>query len=244
MGILISVIVPAYNEEKMIASCLASLQKQSFPKLNHTAPYSLYNSNYEIIVVDNASTDKTGEIAKKMRVKVVLEPQKGVVFTLKRGFANAKGEIVAMTDADTIVNQDWLKNIVQTFKKDTRVTSVGGRTIFRPRSFLSVLAEPVMNLGCYLLKIANGANAALKNEDYREIGGLNEKINLNWEAELFLRAKKQGKFVFLWHNPVITSSRHFYGREGLKYCLTGLINAISLLLFKKPVFYHFKSIRD
>ncbi|MCJ7786820.1 glycosyltransferase family 2 protein [Patescibacteria group bacterium] len=231
--IFISVVVPAYNEEKNIGRCLASLQKQSFSE-----------SNYEIFVVINASTDKTGQIAKKMGVKVVFEPKKGVVFALKKGFSQARGEIIAITDADTIVNPDWLKNIIQTFKKDAKITSVGGRTIFRPRSFLSVLAEPVMNLGCCLLKIANGANAVLKNEDYRKIGGLNKKINLNWEAELFLRAKKQGKFVFLWHNPVISSSRHFHGREGLKYCLTGPINAIALLLFKKPVFYHFKSVRE
>jgi len=227
------VVVPAYNEEKLIASCLASLQKQSFSK-----------TNYEIIVVDNHSTDRTADIAREMGVKVFLEPQRGVVFALKRGFAEARGKVVAMTDADTIVNRDWVKNIAQTFEKDVKITSVGGQTIFRPKTFLSVLAEPLMNFGCRFLKIASGANAALKIEDYHKIGGLNEKINLNWEAELASRIREQGKFIFLRDNLVVTSSRHFHGLEGLGYCLTGPINAFSFLLFKKPVFYRFKNVRN
>ena len=230
---LISIIIPAYNEEKNIGQCLQSLKNQNFPA-----------DDYEIIVINNVSTDKTGEIAKKMGVKVIFESKKGVAFALKKGFDEAQGKIVAMTDADTAVNPNWLKNMTEAFKKDQEVTSIGGRTFFRPRTFLSVIAEPFLNLGCFFFKIANGANAALENKFYHKIGGLNGEINLNWEADLALRAKKHGKFIFLWNNPVVTSSRHFHGLEGIKYCLAGPLNAISLLLFKKPFFYYFKYYRD
>lgn len=231
--ILVSVVVPAYNEEKLIASCLASLQKQSFSK-----------TNYEIIVVDNHSTDKTGEIAKKMGVKVIFEPKKGVVFALEKGFSQTQGEIISFTDADTMVNKDWLKNIYQAFQNNPGLVFVGGRTIFRPRRVLSYPAEMVINFGCWLAKVSNGVNAAVRKDVYQKIGGLNEKINFNWENDLSLRAKKEGRVFFLWHNPVTTSSRHFRGVAGIRYCLKGIINGIYLILFKKTIFFHFGDVRD
>ena len=230
--ILISIVVPAYNEEKLIAACLRALKNQNFPP-----------KNYEIIVVDNASTDRTGEMAKKMGANVVFEPQKGVAFALKKGFSQAKGEIIAITDADTVVNPHWLKNIYQFFQKNPKVVLLGGRTIFRPVRLLSFLAEIVVNLSCRFLKMSNGANMALRKRVYQKIG-LNEKINFNWENDLSLRARKEGEIFFLWHNPVITSSRHFKGKEGLKYCLKGLINGIYIVLFKKVIFYNFGDVRD
>ncbi len=230
--ILISVVVPAYNEEKLLTSCLKTLKKQNFPALN-----------YEIILVNNASTDKTAEIGKKLGVKVVFEPKKGLTFALKRGFSQAKGEIIAITDADTIVNPDWLKNIFSVFQKNSDIVLVGGRTIFKPVTVLSFLAERVINFGCCFLKMANGANMALRRKVYEKLG-LNESISFNWENDLSLRAKKEGKIYFLWDNPVITSSRHFKGKEGIRYCLKGLINGICVCLLKKTVFYHFDDVRE
>lgn len=230
--IFISVVVPAYNEERLIATCITSLQKQTFPK-----------ANYEVIVIDNHSTDKTGEIAQKMGAKVIFEPKKGVAFALKKGFSQAKGEMIAVTDADTIVNSDWLRNIYHTFRKYPDIVLLGGRTIFRPRRVLTSLAEMVINLSCRFFKMSNGANMAIRKDVYEKIR-LNEKISFNWENDLSLRAKKEGKLAFLWHNPVVTSSRHFKGIEGIKYSLEGLINGISVLLFKKTLFFHFGDVRD
>jgi cellulose synthase/poly-beta-1,6-N-acetylglucosamine synthase-like glycosyltransferase len=231
--ILVSVVVPAYNEEKLIASCLMALKNQNFPQ-----------QNYEIIMVNNASTDKTGEIAQKLNVRVIFQPKKGVVFALKKGFSQARGEIISFTDADTMVNKDWLKNIYRAFQKDPGLVFVGGRTIFRPRKVLSYPAEMVINFGCWLAKVSNGVNAAIRKDVYQKIGGLNEKINFNWENDLSVRARKEGKVFFLWHNPVITSSRHFKGVEGIRYCLKGIINGIYLILFKKTIFYNFGDVRD
>lgn len=230
--ILVSVVVPAYNEEKTIPACLSSLNKQNFPK-----------SNYEVIVVNNASTDKTGELSQKMGTKVIFEPKKGVAFALKKGFSQANGEIIAVTDADTIVNPDWLRNIYHNFKKNPDIVLLGGRTIFRPRRVLSFLSEIVINLSCRFLKMSNGANMAIRKDVYKKIR-LNEVINFNWENDLSVRARKEGKVFFLWQNPVITSSRHFKGVEGVRYCLKGIIDGIYLILFKKTIFYNFGDVRD
>ncbi|MDB5194466.1 MAG: putative glycosyltransferase, partial [Parcubacteria group bacterium] len=86
----ISLIVPAYNEEKSIELCLE---------------HAISNSNgdlYEILVIDNASTDKTALIAASIRgVRVVREEKKGLTRARQRGYIEAKGNILAFIDADT-----------------------------------------------------------------------------------------------------------------------------------------------
>lgn len=229
--ILISVVVPAFNEEKNITSCLKALKKQNFPK-----------QNYEIIVVDNASTDKTGEIANKMGTKVVLEPKKGLVFALKKGFDNLRGQMVAVTDADTLVPQDWLEKIVDTFRKNSSLVSLSGRIIFQPKNFLIFMAELTMNVFSLLSHSSFGCNFAFKKEIYQKIG-LSEN-HLGWETDFSTRAKRYGQTAFLWGNPVVTSSRHYQGKEGLKYACRAALNGLSITLFKKTIFNSFSDVRD
>lgn len=88
---MISVIVPAYNEQHYIKKCLESLMNQDLAK-----------TFYEIIVIDNASTDKTSQIVKKLPVKLVYEPKRSVVKARQKGVNEALGSIVASADADTI----------------------------------------------------------------------------------------------------------------------------------------------
>jgi len=90
---IISVIIPAANEEKTLPFCLASLKKQTF-------------SNFEVIVIDNNSTDKTAAVAQKFGAKVVSEKKQGIIYARERGFQEAKGEIIARTDADTHLQID------------------------------------------------------------------------------------------------------------------------------------------
>lgn len=104
---LISVIVPAYNEEKYIRACLDSLTNQDLPK-----------RFFEIIVVDNNSTDKTKEIIKKFPVKYTFEEKRNVVAAKQRGVKIAKGKIIASADADTFYPKSWLSDI----KKHSKIT--------------------------------------------------------------------------------------------------------------------------
>ena len=94
----ISVVVPAYNEEQYIAACLSSILNQKNEAL------------HEIIVVDNASTDATAQIAASYPgVRVVLEQNKGLPYARQRGLEEAVGDIVAYIDADTKVRPGWLQ---------------------------------------------------------------------------------------------------------------------------------------
>lgn len=94
----LSVVILAYNEEEYLPHALDSIAAQT------VAPD-------EVIVIDNNSTDRTAEIARSYPfVRLVNEPQKGIAPARDRGFAEAKGPLLARIDADTVLPPDWVKN--------------------------------------------------------------------------------------------------------------------------------------
>ncbi len=108
----VSVIIPAYNEEKYLPSCLEALQKQQEPA-------------DEIIVVDNNSTDKTANIAREFDVILVREKKQGMIPARNLGFNTAKFDILARIDADTIVPSSWVKRIKEDFSNNKIVGLTG-----------------------------------------------------------------------------------------------------------------------
>ena len=113
---LITIIVPVRNEEKTIEKCLQSLKSLDYP-------------NYEIIVVNDGSTDGTEKILKKFDTIVVLNTE-GVGPSMARNLAieNAKGEYLAFTDGDCLIDKDWLNQLLAYFK-DTNIMGVGGNQL-------------------------------------------------------------------------------------------------------------------
>ena len=114
----ISLIIPAYNEEKYIKDCLLSIQKHG-------------EGLFEVIVINNASTDATASIVKEFKnIKLVNENKKGLPFARNRGLAEANGEIVAFIDADTKIPKGWVKKIEKAFKKNDKLVSISGPYIY------------------------------------------------------------------------------------------------------------------
>jgi glycosyltransferase involved in cell wall biosynthesis len=112
---MVSVVIPAYNEEKCIEKCLDALVKQET------------TIKFEVIVVNNTSTDRTQELVKKyvrkLDLKLLDEKKKGRGSARHAGFQAASGNIIFSTDADTIVPIDWIEKIMGKFKKDTDAVS-------------------------------------------------------------------------------------------------------------------------
>ncbi|HNT89861.1 MAG TPA: glycosyltransferase family A protein, partial [Candidatus Hydrogenedentes bacterium] len=98
MAIQFSVVIPAHNEEAVIALCLRSLEAMDYPR-----------ERYEVIVVDDASTDRTAEIAREFGARVITEKCASIAAVRNRGAREARGEIIAHLDADMIVDPLWLK---------------------------------------------------------------------------------------------------------------------------------------
>lgn len=135
--IRVSVVIPAYNEEKLIERCLASLQAQT------VAPY-------EIIVIDNNSHDATAAIAKSHGAIVAAETAQGIAWARDAGFNRASGDIIARLDADCIAPPQWVEIITNYYQKQPlsrarAITGMGFYTL-RPR-FIGKLFGTLMSTG-------------------------------------------------------------------------------------------------
>lgn len=108
----VTVVIPAFNEEKNIARTIEAVLAQDYP-------------DREVIVVDNASSDKTAEVASRYPVRVVREPEKGLLNARERGRLEASGQIIANIDADCLPETDWLARAVRYFGDD-RIVAVSG----------------------------------------------------------------------------------------------------------------------
>jgi glycosyltransferase involved in cell wall biosynthesis len=118
----VSVVVPARNAERTIGECLTSLVRAAYD-----------SDRREILVVDNASTDRTAEIIRRHPVRYLFEPRRGPSAARNRGIGAASGEIVVFTDADCVVTKDWLRGLVERFDSDD-VWGVAGEIVAYPPS--------------------------------------------------------------------------------------------------------------
>ncbi len=105
----VSVVIPTYNEENYIEKALKSLQSQSF-------------KDFEIIVVDDGSTDRTRDIIRKFDKATLIEGEhKGPAFSRNIGARIAKGGILVFVDADMTFHKDYIKNLILPIKKDNKI---------------------------------------------------------------------------------------------------------------------------
>jgi glycosyltransferase involved in cell wall biosynthesis len=112
----ISVIIPAYNAEATLGSCLRAIKDQQG---------LVYGEDYEVIVVDDGSTDSTGEVAAREGVMVIQQDKAGPAAARNNGAKSARGEILVFTDSDCVPAHDWLEILVKPLEDD-QVTGVKG----------------------------------------------------------------------------------------------------------------------
>ncbi len=234
-----SVIIPAFNEEDSIADCLKSLKKQDYP------------GKIEIIVVDNASTDKTAEIARENGAIVLYEGRKGISAARRKGYEKSTGEILAYTDADSKVPPDWIARLNHIFNSDEHIAAVGGFFMFDGVGFIiNLLANkiflPINNLAVkYILSpyspFLTGSNMALRRDVYEKSGGFDPKIMHAEDIDMAKKAAKFGKVYFDSKLKVKTSFRRYSG--GHKNILFVLSKAIreSFVVISKFVIIKFSS---
>jgi len=225
----ISVIVPAYNEEKYLAKTLKTLRNQTF-------------KDYELIVVDNNSKDRTNEIARKLADRVVVEKKKGYHNATNRGAKEAKGKIIAFCDADSLYPRDWLEKIMADFENNKGLVAIYGGTKFHDSAslliFLSkIFYETIIRLSLLLgFHNPGGFNFVMKKSAYFKAGGYDSKIynGASLDAELGRRLQKIGPLKFRPDIIVQTSSRRFRINGYFKTTLMFLIAWYTINFKKKP----------
>ena len=237
---LISVVIPAYNEEKYIDKCLESLKNQTFPK-----------EKFEIIVVDNGSTDKTVKIAKKYGVRVVYEKRRGIAYARQRGLLSAKGEIVCGTDADTILPPNWLEKIYDKFRNDKKLVGLGGGFEFwDDRSIFSkIICKMISMLGFLMSKtprpILVGYNHSFRRTIILSRGGYETELGARHTLDdiaLAIKFKRCGKFIYDPNLKVLTSSRRLK-KHPIGYLVIPVIEYFRMFIFHKKAKFDWKPIR-
>ena len=98
----ISVVIPVKNAGRFIPQCLNSLNNLNYPK-----------DRYEVIIADSSSTDNTRELSASLGAKVAAVDGESVCSGRNSGFKAARGEIIAFSDADCVMDRDWLFNAVK-----------------------------------------------------------------------------------------------------------------------------------
>lgn len=195
----ISVVIPVYNEEKYIKQCLEGLKAQE------VAPD-------EIIIVDNNSTDKTIETARQFDVTIVKEAKQGISYARNAGFNAAKYDIIARTDADTIVPPDWIKKIRSNFESDP-IDALGGPLVYYE---LPIKTSTYSNIFYILIRLIQrhntliGVNMAIKKEMWNRVKNTVchdiDKIHEDIDLAIHIDQKK-GKIKYDRTLVVKTSAR-------------------------------------
>ncbi|MCL5771476.1 MAG: glycosyltransferase family 2 protein [Actinobacteria bacterium] len=233
---LVTIVIPAFNEEKFVDKTLQSILIQDY-------------KNFELIVVDNNSTDNTSKIAEDFGAKVIFEPSQGVGFARQKGFMEAKGKIIATTDADTILPSNWVSRIVEEFEKDKELVAFGGLYTLYSGAVTARIAVSYLTYPFWLLDkffshgwSLPGANLAIRKDAFLKIGGFKTELKLGEDANISQRLKTIGKVKLDPDFLVQTSGRRF--KNGL-FCglLTYAPNGIIRMLFKKEKFVKLTPVR-
>lgn len=112
--IRVSVIIPAYNAEKTIGRCLHALMNQDYPE------------KYEVIVVDDGSTEDTPNIVKKFKAHLVTQENSGPAAARNRGAAEAGGDVLLFTDSDCEPQENWISEMIKPFRNHHEIVGVKG----------------------------------------------------------------------------------------------------------------------
>ena len=200
----ISIVIPAYNEEKLLASTLAAVARAS-------APFQARGWAVETIVCDNNSSDRTGAIARENGAVVVFEPVNQIARARNAGASAATGDWIIFIDADSAPSAELLEDAAQAMTSGRYLA--GGATVKLDEDlFIASRVTAAWNLASRILRLAAGSFIFCEMRLFREIGGFSHDLFVSEELEFFKRVKKAAKargrrVVILSRHPLVTSAR-------------------------------------
>ena len=231
----VSVVIPAYNEEKYLPLCLESMKKQD------------YAAQYEVIVVDNTSTDNTAKIALDWGAKVVYESKRSPACARQKGVEAATGEIIVFIDADTQAPTCWLSTIVSRFVREPETVVISGPYAYFDAGSIARIASYIGNFISIIIdqlfrKVLDkgsavwGSSFAVRRSALLEVGGFDTSIRFYGEEyELSLRLKRAGKGGIIPRLFVLTSARRLKRIGVVTLYWNWVVDYFSVLFWYEPI---------
>ncbi len=243
----LSFVIPAYNEELLIRKCLDSILKQA---TNHM-------SDIEIIVVNNASTDKTREIALSINgVIVVDEPKKGIANARHAGFLSSTGDLIANIDADTMLTPAWVDKVLKEFSKNEKLVALSGPYIYydlakiynllvRVYYYIGYISHVINHTIFHIGAMLQGGNFVVRRSALEKIGGFDTSIMFYGEdADIARRIQKVGQVKFDFRLSMYSSGRRLEKEGVFITAWHYTINYIWIIMFKKPFTNNYHDVRS
>lgn len=205
----VSIVIPAYNNSKSLVKTIESIFRQSYPK-----------DKFEIIVVDDGSTDDTKECIEKFQrlgicsLRYFYQKRRGPAAARNTGIKNAQGDLIVFTDSDCITSDSWLSEITSGYDDD-RVAGVGG-------SIKTILGNSIVSRYCAYVKMNDKpridktgivylitANASFSKGCLDSINGFDERYTFpgGEDPDLCCRLRRMG-YYFKYNSRAIVYNRH------------------------------------
>lgn len=196
----ISIIIPSFNEERYIGRCIQSITNCNYQE-----------DRCEIILVDNASTDNTVEIAKNFGIKIFIDAKKNIGGLRNIGYHAAKGDILGFLDADCTVDPEWLNKANATMRN--MKIGVTGSRLKAPSDggwIESAWATHLLSKSGQdgEIRYINSGNCFVRRKAFDSVGGFSESLETNEDEDLCERIRKEGYSVF--HNGKISATHWGY----------------------------------
>lgn len=234
---MLSVVIPAYNEEDNIALCVQSVQRE-LDTLGYMS---------EIIVVDNNSTDLTGCVAQLHGAKVIVEKAKGVTRARQKGFEAAKYDLVAFIDADNHLPEGWLDQALKSMRKPD-VVAVSGPVVYHELSLLKraftwafyAVAKPLS----LFLPMLQGGNFMLRKKSLQTVGGFDTTIDFYGEdSNTAIRLSNVGRVVFDTNLYCYSSARRMQAEGLFTIGFRYVVNYLWMHIYGEPFTSEYKDHR-
>lgn len=241
----ISFVIPAHDEENNIGPCIEAIQ----------AEITRTHTDAQIIVVNNASEDRTHEVAASYPgVTVIDEPRKGLTRARQSGYEASDGYIIANIDADVLVPVGWLDIVVERFQ-DPALVALSGPFIYHDLPIFSrALTRVFYSVGLLFSRIGHrlygrgamlqGGNFVLRREALAKIGGFDTRIAFFGEdTDIAHRMAKVGRVVWTFDLYVYASGRRLKHEGVLRTGVRYAINYLSVSIAGEPVTKKYTDIR-
>jgi len=244
---VLSFVVPAFNEEAYLGDCLQSILQQT----------RAMQDSIEIIVVNNASTDGTREIALSFPgVRVVDEPRKGLTFARQAGFLASSGSLIANVDSDSRLTPGWTERVLKAFQANPQLAGFSGSFIYYDLTPQQMRLVKVFYFMGWVTHVANkhilrvgammqGGNFVVSRAALEQVGGFNVHICFYGEdTDIARRLNAVGDVDFNFDLKMYSSARRLK-HEGM-FTMAGryAINYLWTTFLKRPYTREHLDIRE